>query len=172
MGSGQRLAGGGFGEAVARRMGRGLIVFIRVFSAVYENWLKSGRFGFRENQALFEIALFPGNHHGQKCRPHLPSRHSAACVWYRCRPTLTRMAMSSAAGSWPRLTSPARFPPCAGRVAGWQRFRSIPSCSNSRYRSAISSVFMLKSNACRRTSITVNVEVYAERNYAIRSRSK
>ena len=57
------------------------------------------------------------------------------------------------------------IPPCAGRAAAWRRCPSIPSCSSSRSRSAISSVLRryragrhhLDHRACRSL---------AERNYA------
>ena len=100
---------------------------------------------------------------------HADDRHAAAtasrcCASCRCRPTSTSTATSSAAGSCRRSTSPAASWRRGARAAGWRPSRSIRSCSRSRCWSATSSRSTRRSRAIGRTSITVDVEVYAQRN--------
>ena len=79
-------------------------------------------------------------------------------------PTPTCMATCSAAGSWPRSTSPARCRPPAAPTAASPPSRSTPSCSRTRCSSATCCRSTPISSRSGNTSITVYVEVYAERN--------
>ncbi len=73
-------------------------------------------------------------------------------------------ATCSAAGSWRRSTSPARCRPRAAPMAASPPSPSIPSCSSSRVFVGDLLSFYADIVKVGKTSITVYVEVYAERN--------
>ena len=92
-----------------------------------------------------------------------PARHAGSC---RCRPMPTATATSSEAGSWPRSTLagavlPARL--AKGRIATVAVNQFI-------FKQPVSMgdllSFYARVERIGRTSVTVNVEVYAERNPA------
>ena len=91
-------------------------------------------------------------------------RPSRRCAWCRCRRTPTTTATSSAAGSWRRSTSPASVPAsrrARGRVAT-VAVNSFVFKEPVLIGDLVS--FYATITHVGRTSITVEVEVYAQRN--------